>query len=62
MASPPSSFFESQVVEAIVSDIKMPRVDGFQLCHARRRDAGDEPRKPVLNLHGDAVDPVPSPC
>jgi CheY-like chemotaxis protein len=29
---------ESQAVEAVVSDVKMPRMDGFQLCHALRRD------------------------
>jgi CheY-like chemotaxis protein len=29
---------EAQPVEAVVSDVKMPRMDGFQLCRALRRD------------------------
>jgi CheY-like chemotaxis protein len=30
---------ETEAVEAVVSDVKMPRMDGFQLCHALRCDA-----------------------
>ena len=38
---------EGQAVEAVVSDVKMPRMDGFQLCRALRRD-GRWARLPFL--------------
>lgn len=45
-------FLEQRDVSAIVTDLQMPHMDGFELIE-RVRAAGREPRIPIIVLSGD---------